>query len=230
MVMPARMAVLITGASRGLGLALCKAYGSAGHRVLACCRSPEKVKDLRSLDVEVLALDVADHTSIADLKVQLGNQPIDLLINNAGVAGGDHQGFGGIDYSAWEETLITNTFGPYRMVEAFAENIVASKRKMVANISSQMGSIAAYDEGGDYIYRSSKTALNMVTHNLAVDLRPRGITFLALHPGWVRTDMGGKDAPVTPTESAEGLMRVIEDATLNDTGGFFSFNGDRVPW
>ena len=222
--------VLITGANRGIGLELARQYAAEGWRVLGCCRTPEQAVALQQPGVEIHPLDVAEPKSIAALKMALGDMPIDLLLNNAGVGGGDHQSFGDIDYGAWEQTLIIDTFGPYRMIEAFVNNVAASAGKTIANISSLMGSLTHYDSGDDYIYRSSKTALNMVTHDLSVDLKARGITVLALHPGWVQTDMGGPDAPVTPQASAAGIIEVIESATPDDTRRFFGFDGVHLPW
>jgi len=222
--------VLITGTSRGIGLELARLYAADGWRVLACCRAPEQARALSGHDVELHRLDVADQSTIDALKANIGDTAIDLLINNAGVGGGDHQSFGDIDYAAWEQTLITNTFGPYRMVEAFVDNVTVSAGKTIVNISSLMGSITEYDEGDDYIYRSSKTALNMVMHNLSVDLKARSITVLAFHPGWVRTDMGGPEAPVAPEESAAALRQSIAAATFKDTGSFLNYDAAPLPW
>lgn len=222
--------VLITGSNRGIGLELARQYAADGWRVLACCRAPEQASALSGHDVELHRLDVANQATIDALKATIGDTPIDLLINNAGVGGGKHQSFGDIDYAAWEQCLIVNTFGPYRMVEAFLDNVGASAGKTVANISSRMGSISGNDDGGDYIYRSSKTALNMVVNNLSVDLKTRGITILAFHPGWVRTDMGGPEAPVTPEESAAVLRKNIAAATFDDAGSFLNYDGAPLPW
>lgn len=222
--------VLITGANRGIGLELARQYAAEGWRVLACCRVPERARALSGHGLVIHRLDVAEQASIDALKAKLGDTPIDLLINNAGVGGGEHQSFGDIDYAAWEQTLIVNTFGPYRMIEAFVDNVTASAGKTIANISSCMASITEYDDGGDYIYRSSKVALNMVVHNLSVDLKARGVTVLALHPGWVRTDMGGPEAPVTPEESAAAMRKNIAAATFSDTGGFLDYDGALLPW
>ena len=222
--------VLITGTNRGIGLELARLYAAGGWRVLACCRAPEQARALSGHDVELHRLDVADPSTIDALKANIGDTAIDLLINNAGVGGGDRQSFGDIDYAAWEQTLITNTFGPYRMVEALVDNVAASAGKTIANISSLMGSITEYDEGDEYIYRSSKTALNMVMHNLSVDLKARGITVLAFHPGWVRTNMGGPEARLSPEESAAALRQSIAAATFKDTGAFLNYDGAPLPW
>ncbi len=222
--------VLITGANRGVGLEFARQYAADGWRVLACCRAPEQSDALQQLGVEIHPLDVADPASIVALKAALVGMPIDLLVNNAGVSGGDHQSFGDIDYTAWEQTLITNTFGPYRMVEAFVDNIAISTGKTIANISSHMGSITHYDSGDEYIYRSSKTALNMVSYNLSIDLKDRGVTVLAFHPGWVVTDMGGPDAPVTPSDSVQGIRRTIAQCGPEKSGAFLNYDGTSLPW
>ena len=222
--------VLISGTNRGIGLELARLYAADGWRVLACCRTPEQARGLSGHDVELHRLDVADPSTIDALKANIGDTPIDLLINNAGVRGGKHRSFGDIDYAAWEQTLITNTFGPYRMVEALVDNVAASAGKTIANISSLMGSITEYDEGDEYIYRSSKTALNMVMHNLSIDLNARGVTVLAFHPGWVRTDMGGPEARLSPEESAAALRQSIAAATFKDSGSFLNYDGTPLPW
>ena len=222
--------VLISGTNRGIGLELARLYAADGWRVLACCRAPEQARGLSGHDVDLHRLDVADQSTIDGLKAIVGDTPIDLLINNAGVRGGEHRSFGDIDYAAWEHTLITNTFGPYRMVEALVDNVTASAGKTIANISSRMGSITEYDEGDEYIYRSSKTALNMVMHNLSIDLNARGVTVLAFHPGWVRTDMGGPEARLSPEESAAALRQSIAAATFKDSGSFLNYDGTPLPW
>ncbi len=222
--------VLITGVNRGIGLELARRYAGDGWHVLACCRNPEQAGALKELGAEVHALDVSDQGSIDTLKRGLGDRPIDVLINNAGVGGGDRQSFGDIDYTEWERTLEVNTFGPYRVIMAFLDNVRAGSGKRIANVSSQMGSITQYSGGDEYIYRSSKTALNMVVHNLAIDLADTGVIFLTLHPGWVRTDMGGEEAPVLPADSAEGLARVINTAKTADSGGFYDYQGNNLPW
>lgn len=226
--------VLVTGANRGIGLRLAGQYAADGWRVHACCRDPGNCADLRQAvaghDAVVHALDVGDRRSIDALKAELGDEPIDVLINNAGVGGGDRQTFGDIDYEAWEETIRINTFGPYRVSEALADNVAGSEKRTIANISSQMASITECDEGGESIYRSSKTALNMVSLDLAYDLKARGVTVLALHPGWVETDMGGAEAPITPEDAAAALRRTIAAATFADSGSFLNYDGTRLPW
>jgi NAD(P)-dependent dehydrogenase (short-subunit alcohol dehydrogenase family) len=226
--------VLITGANRGIGLELARQYAADGWRVHACCRNPAGadalVAALKGHDALVHPLDVTDAAAIAALRATLEHEPIDVLINNAGIIGGQHQALGDIDYDVWEQTIRTNVFAPYRVAEALVDLVAAGERRIIANVSSLMGSIADNSSGGRYIYRSSKTALNMVVVNLAQDLAEQGITVLAFHPGWVKTDMGGPNATVTPHESAAGMRKVIAEAGLDQSGGFFNYDGRVLAW
>lgn len=231
---PAMSTVLITGANRGIGLELVRQYAADGWRVHACCRRPEAATALAEVlqgrDGLVHRLDVTDHGAIHTLDEALEDEALDVVINNAGIIGGDRQAFGDVDYGMWERTIETNVFGPCRVAEALADRLEAGERRVLANISSLMGSIADNTSGGRYVYRSSKTALNMVTVNLARDLAGRGITVLSLHPGWVQTDMGGPKAPVTPHDSAAGLRKVIDGATAAQCGLFFNYDGRPLAW
>ena len=225
--------LLISGANRGLGLEFVKQYAADGWDVVAGCRRPDEAAELREIadggSVEVHALDVAEPNSIDSFKGAVGARPLDLVIANAGVYGGDRQkSFTDLDYDGWARTLATNTFGPVRLAAAFAENLKAAKGKLVA-ISSLMGSITD-SSGSFYAYRSSKAALNMAFKGVAAELKGDGVTVAVLHPGWVQTDMGGKNAPVTPPQSIEGLRKVIAGLTLNDTGSFHAFDGKALPW
>ena len=226
--------VLITGANRGIGLEFVRQYAMDGARVHACCRRPEEADDLSQVgvdrDVVIHPLDVSDQQSIHDLAGAIDDEAIDVLVNNAGIYGGESQGFGEIDYDDWEAVLRTNTIGPYRVAEALADRVAASREKKIANLSSGLASIDDNTSGGDYIYRSAKTALNMVVVNLARDLAEHGISVIALCPGWVATDMGGTGAPITPSESVAGLRQVIAGADLTRSGGFYRYTGDIVPW
>lgn len=225
--------LLISGANRGLGLEFVKQYVAEGWDVVAGCRRPDEAAELREIadggSVEVHALDVAETNSIDSFKGAVGARPLDLVIANAGVYGGDRQkSFTDLDYDGWARTLATNTFGPVRLAAAFAENLKAAKGKLVA-ISSLMGSITD-SSGSFYAYRSSKAALNMAFKGVAAELKGDGVTVAVLHPGWVQTDMGGRNAPVTPPQSIEGLRKVIAGLTLNDTGSFHAFDGKALPW
>ena len=227
---------LVTGANRGIGLAFCRSLTADGWRVHACCRSVEKAKSLKALQDEVgkhrldrHRLDVTDGLQVASLARDLLEEPIDLLLNNAGIMG-PRSGFGETDYDDWLKVLKVNTLAPMRVSERFADLVAASERKVIALISSDLGSIARNESSGLYPYRSSKAALNMVGKGLSVDLRDRGITVVMFHPGWVQTDMGGEEAQVTPKKSVAGMRRVIDGLTLEQSGEFFSFEGDPIPW
>ncbi len=222
--------VLVTGANRGIGLEFVRQYAADGCTVHACCRRPAGAAALRACGAGVHPLDVTDRASIDALASSLAGTAIDVLVNNAATFGGSRQDFGDIDYRAWEDAVRTNVIGPYRIVEALEEHLARSSGAVVAQISSLAGSIADNRSGGSHIYRTGKTALNMVTANLARDLEARGITVIALHPGWVRTDMGGPSAPLGAPESVASMRRVIAAAGSAMSGGFFDRRGGRLPW
>ena len=229
--------ILVTGANRGLGMEFAKQYSADGWRVFACCRFPEKAGGLNDLAqtskgrLSVHRLDVSQGDSVSSLAESLRGEAIDILLNNAGVYGDEgHDDFGRINYERWAATFSVNVMGPMRMVEAFAENVSRGDRKVIAFLSSRMGSIGENTSGGSYLYRSSKAALNAVVKSLSLDLRDRGLITVALHPGWVQTDMGGQNAPTLPRESIQGLRKVLEGLQSKDSGGFLSYEGSRVPW
>ncbi|MGF1594932.1 MAG: SDR family oxidoreductase [Kiloniellaceae bacterium] len=223
--------VLVTGANRGIGLEFVRSFAADGWRVHACARNVEKAKTVRALEGEVVChkLDVTNGLKVASLARALAEEPIDLLINNAGLRG-PKTGFGETDYEEWAAVLQVNTLAPLRMVERFAGLVERSDGRTVVNISSIMGSIADNGSGGEYIYRSSKAALNMVTKSLAIDLAGRGIKVVSFHPGWVRTDMGGAGASISPEESVQGMRRVIAGLTAADSGRFFNYDGAPLEW
>ena len=229
-----RPSVVVTGANRGIGLELVSQYLADDWQVYGCCRRPELATELTGLApnsaLSIHQLDVGNPGSVKKLALALSEQSIDLLINNAGIYGGERQSFGDIDYAQWTRVLEVNTLGPYRVSTALANPVGNSEQRLIVNVSSAMGSIERYTTGGHYIYRSSKAALNMVTVNLAHDLRSRGITVLSVHPGWVRTDMGGSSADISPRTSAAGLRQLISNATIKDSGRFFSWDGSALPW
>ncbi len=222
--------VLVTGANRGLGLEFARQYAAEGWRVVAGCRRPDEAAELRALQgVEVHALDVAEPTEIGSFKGAVGERPLDLVIANAGVYGGDRQGrLAELDFEAWAQVLAVNTLGPVRIAAAFADNLKAAKGKLVA-LTSQLGSIAE-SSGGLYAYRSSKAGLNAAFKSVAIELKGDGVTAIVIHPGWVQTDMGGASAPVTPERSIRGMREVIAGLTLEDAGSFRAFNGKTLPW
>ncbi len=223
--------VLVTGANRGIGLHFVRSFAADGWRVHACARNVEKAKEARAVSGDVVChkLDVTNGLKVASLARELAEEPIDILINNAGVYG-PRTGFGETDYDEWASVLQVNTLAPLRMVERFVGLVERSEHKLVVNISSIMGSIGDNTSGGGYIYRSSKAALNMVTKSLANDLAERGVTVVSFHPGWVKTDMGGDGAAITPAQSVAGMRKVITGLTAEDNGKFFGYDGQPLPW
>lgn len=223
--------ILITGANRGIGLELTKQYAAAGWTVIACCRKPAEAKALQAVKgaIEVHPLDVTKPASLAKLKKTLGNRPVDVLLNNAGVSG-KRLGFGKTDAKDFLSVLHVNSIAPLLVTEALLGNVKRGKLKKIVSISSKMGSIGDGPAGGSYAYRASKTALNMVMVNAAGELKAKGIAVAVLHPGWVRTDMGGRSAPLKVGESAAGIVKVIDGLDLATTGRFINYDGKPLPW
>lgn len=227
--------ILITGSNRGIGLELAKQYAEAGWRVFACCRLPDKAVELASLSekfaqVSIHKLDVADSAQIKSLANELQNQPLDILFNNAGIYGPSNAHFGNIDESDWIECLRINTISPLKVTEAFVDNVAKSQKKVVATMSSKMGSMEDNGSGGSYIYRSSKAALNAVMKSASIDLRQKDIKVAILHPGWVKTDMGGPNAEITVNECVTNLRKNIDNLTFENSGSFFEIDGSIIPW
>jgi NAD(P)-dependent dehydrogenase (short-subunit alcohol dehydrogenase family) len=231
---------LVTGANRGLGLEFARQLLARGHRVVATCRQPGRATALNALAGEhpgrlrVLPLDVADARSRAELVRELpllaaDDAPLrlDLLVNNAGVL---HSGerFGSVAEANLEDSLRINAIGPFLLAQALAPLLADGAR--VANLSSQLGSIGRVSRFGTPTYAISKAAQNMATAQLAQALAPRGIVVVALHPGWVRTEMGGEGADVAPEDAARGLLDVIEGLGAGDTGRFLDWQGQPLPW
>jgi NAD(P)-dependent dehydrogenase (short-subunit alcohol dehydrogenase family) len=228
--------VLVTGANRGIGLELVRQHAAAGWRVYACCRQPERAVELNRLaagargQVSVHPLDVTNAGQIAALPAILGGQPLERLINNAGIYGQDDAGFGNTDVRAWLETFHVNSIAPLKIMEALLEQVARSRRRVMACVSSKMGSMADNRSGGSYVYRSSKAALNAVVMSAAVDLRRRGIVVVALNPGWVKTDMGGPNAEITTAESVGALRAILDRLGPVDSGRFIDVDGTTIPW
>ena len=241
---------LVTGANRGIGLEFVRQLLVRGDHVVAACRHPGKASALNTLAGEhpgrlhVLPLDVADAKSRAsllhDLPLVLGDDGrIDLLLNNAGVL---HSGerFGHVEQAMLDDSLRTNAIGPFLLAQALVPLLcdvapghaddTGSPRTVIANISSQLGSIANTTRFGTPSYAISKAAQNMASVLLARALAERGIVVLALHPGWVQTEMGGAQAQVTPADAAAGLLRVIDAATPAQSGTFLDWRGEALPW
>ncbi|RDY65610.1 SDR family oxidoreductase [Lysobacter soli] len=226
---------LVTGANRGLGLEFARQLLAHGDHVVATCRHPGRANALNQLVGEhpgrlhVLPLDVGDPKSHAELarELPLVMDGIDLLINNAGVL---HSGerFGHVPPANLDDSLRTNASGPFLLTQTLAERLVDGAT--VANLSSVLGSIASTASFSTPSYAMSKAAQNMATVLLASALRERGIAVIALHPGWVQTDMGGSGAQITPVDSVRGLLKVIDGVGIGDSGTFLDYRGKPVPW
>ncbi|MDH4054534.1 MAG: SDR family oxidoreductase [Gammaproteobacteria bacterium] len=222
--------VLITGANRGIGLELARQYSAGGWQVIGTARLPEKATALSNLDnTRVLQLDVTDQDSVNRFAGDLGDEPIDVLINNAGILPMMNS-VPKIDPDVFSNILAVNTVGPVRVTQVVLPNLRKGKLKKIFNITSNLGSIAENTSGQFYGYRESKAALNMFTRSLAAELREEGFTCVVLHPGWVQTDMGGSQAPVQVEESAEGLRKVIDALTPEDNGTFWTWRGETMDW
>jgi NAD(P)-dependent dehydrogenase (short-subunit alcohol dehydrogenase family) len=216
--------VLITGCNRGIGLQLVNQLVARGDTVIGVCRTPSK--ELQASGATVISgIDVGDGASMPDLKQAVGDQNVDVLINNAGILRGD--ALGKMDYDGMLEQFRVNTLGPLRVTETLLDNLAEGSK--VAIITSRVGSIEDNSSGGNYGYRASKTAVNMVGTNLMHDLRPKGIAVALLHPGLVATDMTGGTG-IDPGDSARGLIQRIDDLSLENSGGFWHAEGYELPW
>ncbi len=225
--------VLITGANRGLGLEFTKQYAANGWNVLACCREPQRASALLAIakthaNVQIFTLDVANFAQIDALATQLRDEKIDVLINNAGVY--RRNTFGDTNYDDWAESFKINAMASLKMAEAFVQHITRGQLKKIVTLTSKMGSIDDNTSGESYIYRTSKTAVNMVMKSLSIDLKPYGISVATLHPGWVQTDMGGSNALISVQTSVAGLRKVIEGLNLENTGKFIAYDGKAINW
>ncbi|NKB43012.1 MAG: SDR family NAD(P)-dependent oxidoreductase [Alphaproteobacteria bacterium] len=235
--------LLITGANRGLGLNLLKLYDQDGWTIHACCRNPGSATDLQAVAdasndrITLHPLDVENPDTIADLKSALGDTPIDMLINMAGYLGEKAltepdglQPFGVTDYDIMEKAYRINCIGPLRVCEALVDNVAASQKQTIVNVSSIVGSIGGDDFGNFYMYRPSKTALNAITHAMAINLKDQGITVIPFHPGFTKTDMGGPTADIEIEDSVTGIKAVLDKVTIADTGRYLTWEGGELPW
>ena len=228
--------VFITGTNRGLGLELVKQYLSQGEKVFATCRDSSKSVELESLresadgSLEIVELNLFSDESINQVSKAVEDQPIDLFINNAGMMGPRNISLGAVSGSIWAEVFRVNTIAPLLLAQALLANIEKGQEKKMIFISSRVGSIKENSGGSMYSYRSSKTALNQVVKSLSVDLFDSNICAVALHPGWVLTDMGGPNALIDVKTSVSGMISVIEKLLLSDTGKFFNYDGSIIKW
>jgi NAD(P)-dependent dehydrogenase (short-subunit alcohol dehydrogenase family) len=216
--------VLVTGANRGIGLQLCEQFADRGDDVIAVCRRASD--ELSELGVRIIdGIDVGSGEAVETLRKDVDGLLIDILVNNAGMLRRDT--FGNIDYDSMAEQYRVNTLGPLRVTEALAENLQEGSK--VAIVSSRVGSIEDNGSGGNYGYRASKAAVNMIGINLKHEFLPRGIAVAILHPGLVATDMTGGSG-ISPADSARGLIERIDELSLDNTGGFWHAEGYRLPW
>lgn len=227
--------VFVTGSNRGLGLEWCRQYAEAGWRVFATCRHPESADALHDLArihplLSVHRLDVTRPESVYAVRAELQNASIDVLVNNAGLYLEKYAPTAELRYDEWRQTLEVNTLSPLRVTEALLELVARSQRRLVVAISSHMGSIAEISAPGDTYYRSSKAALNAAMKGLSLALSERGIGVLLLHPGWVRTRMGGWDAPLTVANSVAGMRARVDAFSLDMNGRFLRYDGTDIPW
>jgi NAD(P)-dependent dehydrogenase (short-subunit alcohol dehydrogenase family) len=215
---------LITGAGRGLGLELARQYAADGWRTIGTVRDAKGEAALKAVGAQSLRFDVSDFGKPPEIR-----EPIDLLFCNAGVIGSRGSALGSFDYAAWEEIMRVNVLGVAATIEALADNVAASERKLIAVMSSRLGSITE-TSGMTLPYSTSKAALNMLAKGLVPALSPRGVTIVTLSPGWVQTDMGGAGAPLVPETSVRGLRKVLAGLRKEDSGKFFLYDGSPIPW
>ncbi|MBI1191032.1 MAG: SDR family NAD(P)-dependent oxidoreductase [Tepidisphaera sp.] len=218
---------VVTGASRGIGLEFCRQLSKRGERVIGVTRSPAPA--LAELGVRTELADVTNPAQVAALGQRLAGEAVDVLINNAGVSSKANR----LDDLSLEElarVFAVNASSPLVVTRAMMPGLRAGARRLIINISSQLGSITNNTGGSSYPYRASKAALNMLTVSLANELRPEGFTCVTVHPGWVQTDMGGPNATLTPPQAVASMLGVFDKLTAGDTGRFLNYDGKTLPW
>lgn len=229
--------ILVTGSNRGLGLEWVRQYAALGWRVYATCRFPDQADALQQLsaqfpDVSLHRLDVTHDEDIQALAESLQNTSLDILVNNAGVYferwGKDK--LGSIDYTAWSDTYQVNVLGAIRSTEALRHCLARGNKRLVVMTTSHMGSLAEIAAPNDYAYRSSKAALNAVVRGLVHELASSGIGILLVHPGWVRTRMGGNQGRYSVTESVDNMRKLVDNFRQQDSGRFYRCDGQLIPW
>jgi len=221
--------VVITGANRGLGLEFATQLHGRGATIIATARKPEKAKALHKLGVEIVKLDVTSDEDVSGLAKAIGDRHVDMLINNAGIMNGAGQ-ISKIEPQQVSRMLDVNVIGPMRVTQALLPALMRGETRRIVNISSMLGSINRNGSGSFLGYRESKAALNMFTKSIAMELQDEGFTCIAMSPGWVRTDLGGSDANLSPEESISSMLVVIDSLTPDSTGGFFNYNGEQIEW
>lgn len=227
--------VLITGTNRGLGLEFVKHFLGRSDTVIATCRDSSSATELQALaanneNLSLKNLDVSDEQSMAAFATELKDTPIDVFINNAGVYGPRDANFGNVGSSEWEQVIRVNAIAPMLLTQLIIGSLRQGTEKKLVYITSKMGSIDDNKGGGSYIYRSSKTALNSVVKSLSVDLACEGFSVAVVHPGWVRTDMGGPNGLIDVQTSVSGMLAVIDGLSPDNAGDFFNYDGSLIPW
>ena len=229
--------ILITGASRGLGLEWTRQCAERGWKVYATCRDPFEAGELRRLDdryahITLHPLDVTDPAQVATLARTLPQAKIDVVVLNAGVwlDWDATLRIGKLDFERWEQTLRTNLLGPARVVDGLVEHVARSDLRLFVGITSEMGCVSSIPTAGSYAYRASKAGLNAALHGMAHELKRRNIGVLLLHPGWVKTKLGGESAALTPAQSVAGMLERIEQFTMAQTGRLFTHDGRELRW
>lgn len=225
--------ILITGANRGIGLELARQYIQNGDEVLACCRQPSEATQLKQIVQQgqgaIFQLDVTNEVNVKDLSQKLADKPIDILINNAGIYGESNEEITKISAENMSRVFATNVIGVVNVSGALLNNVIASQEKTIVVVTSKMGSITEA-QGGAYTYRASKAAVNSITRTFAYDLKEQGVNVIAVHPGWVKTDMGGPNAPVDMVASATGIRNVVANKKCVTKNGFVDFQGKSISW
>lgn len=225
--------IAIIGANRGIGFELTRRFLDAGEKVIATCRDTNSSTSLESLSgqssLHVYPLEIRDAESVARFSSQLSGQIVDVLIICAGIMGGDHQGIDDMDYAAWIDTFEVNTLGPFRVATALKPNLMQSHRPRIVTLSSQMGSLNRKSKGA-FAYRTSKAAVNKAMQVMALEFEQDGIIVCPVHPGWVRTDMGGPGADISVEESAAGLLEFVGSMSMKHSGRFWTWEGLEHPW
>ncbi|MGI9290857.1 MAG: SDR family oxidoreductase [Gammaproteobacteria bacterium] len=229
--------VLITGANRGLGLEYVRQYLDQGWQVHACTRKPDALEltSLKQDNLSIHKLDVVDHQGVDALAESLNNKPIDVLINNAGTTGPkgapecmEYSGVDNMDYAIWRDTLEVNLLGAFKVATAFRPHLTKADRGILVNMSSDLGSMKQNTMGNMYSYRSSKTALNMVTKGMANDCKE--FITVSMAPGWCKTELGGTGAEIDPADSVTEQICALAGVTKEQSGTFIDRFGKSVAW
>ncbi|WP_419420115.1 SDR family oxidoreductase [Legionella sp. D16C41] len=222
---------LITGANRGLGLEFARQLKKKGYYIIGCCRNPSNANELKEVADELIKLDVTSDKDIISLKQALNDRPIDLLVNNAGTSGEQGVTIGNIDRKNFLDVINVNCISVVKLSDALLTNIEASQEKNILVISSTMGSIAENQRGRSYAYRTSKAALNCVMRSFAIDVQPKGIHVMLIHPGWVKTAMGGSEAPIDAQTSVAKILKQAEkEFTHSHAEKLLTYEGDVIAW